>query len=70
MSNRYIFVVNYEQKRGNGMANFEFVTRKGSVNNEWFLAADYVIDTKLDKVLKNRKNILSNEQILSAYKTN
>lgn len=70
MTNRYIFVVNYEQKRGNGMTNFEFVTRKGSVNNEWFLAADYVIDTKLDKVLKNRKNILTNEQILSAYKTN
>ena len=70
MTNRYIFVVNYEQKRGNGMTNFEFVTRKGSVNNEWFLAADYVIDTKLDKVLKNRKNILTNEQILSAYKSN
>lgn len=70
MTNRYIFVVNYEQTRGKNKTNFEFVTRKGSINNEWFLAADYVIDTKTEKVLKNRKNILSNDQILSAYKSN
>ena len=64
---RYIFVINYKQKKGNDWTEFEHATRKGSINNQWFLMADYVVDTKEGKVLKNRKNILSNEQILTAY---
>ncbi len=67
-SSRYIFVVNYERidRKGNKV-NHETVIQRGSINNQWFLSADYVIDTKNKTVLKNRKNILSSEQILAAY---
>lgn len=65
---RYIFVVNYAQKKRNGdIVNQESVVERGSINNQWFLMADYVIDTKMKTVLKNRKQILTNEQLIKAY---
>lgn len=65
---RYIFVVNYAQKKRNGdIVNQESVVERGSINNQWFLMADYVIDTKMKTVLKNRKQVLTNEQLIKAY---
>lgn len=65
---RYIFVVNYTQKKRNGdIVNQESVVERGSINNQWFLMADYVIDTKMKTVLKNRKQVLTNEQLIKAY---
>lgn len=65
---RYIFVVNYMQKKRNGdNVSQESVVERGSINNQWFLMADYVIDTKMKTVLKNRKQVLTNEQLIKTY---
>lgn len=65
---RYVFVINYTQKKRNGdIVNQESVVERGSINNKWFLMADYVIDTKLKTVLKNRKQVLTDEQLIKAY---
>lgn len=65
---RYVFVINYEQRKKSGdIVNQESVVERGSINNKWFLMADYVIDTKFKTILKNRKQILTNDQLIKAY---
>lgn len=67
-SNRYIFVVNFEQvdARGNKVKN-EVTIKRGSINNQWFLMADYVIDSVKKVVLKNRYGLIDNKNVLLSY---
>lgn len=67
-SNRYIFVVNFEQvdARGNKVKN-EVTVKRGSINNQWFLMADYVIDSVKKVVLKNRYGLIDNKNVLLSY---
>ena len=68
MSNRYNFIINYEKKdRNKNVVKNEITVQRGSINNHWFLEADYVIDNLKKIVLKNRYHILSDENVIKAY---
>lgn len=66
-STRYTFVLNYKQKRGNQWVNNEVRLTRGSINNHWFLEADYVIDNLKKVVLKNRPHMLDDKNVLVSY---
>lgn len=66
--NRYTFVLNYKRKdRNNNEINNEVIVKRGSINNHWFLEADYVIDNKEKKVIKNRYQLIDDKNVLLSY---
>ena len=66
--NRYTFVLNYKRKdRNNNEINNEVIVKRGSINNHWFLEADYVIDNEEKKVIKNRYQLIDDKNVLLSY---
>lgn len=68
MMSRYTFVLNYKRKdKRNNEVNQEVVIKRASTNNHWFLEADYVIDNKEKKVIKNRYQLIDDKNVLLSY---
>lgn len=68
-SKRYSFVINYQNlNRDGSWRNVEHIITRGSINNHWFLEADYVIDNEKGKVIKNRYNLIDDKNVLLNYK--
>lgn len=69
-SNRYTFVINYKVlNKAKNWVNNEHIIKRSSLNNHWFLEADYVIDNVKNKVIKNRYNLIDDKNILLSYAT-